>query len=361
MTEVNTALELEQGWSRRRHRQQAAYGIAILMLLATFLASLSLGVVSFSFWQALSAPSSDILPSSWKPSAPSYQIGLIQNLRLPRTLMAIVAGGGLSLAGAAMQGITRNVLVSPFTVGISSAAAFGASLAILFGSSGQSSSGSYLIIGSAFASALLCAGFVLLLSSLRGIGATMLVLCGVAFTYLFSALTATAQFISSEQQLAAIVHWTFGSVNGITWREVRITSCIFLVTAPPIIFHAEALNAFATGGDEIAASLGFSVARTRLIVTLAVVFLTAAIVSFVGVIGFVGLVAPHIARLLVQGDNKVLLPFSILTGALLVLSADLIGRLIFAPVIVPVGIVVSYLGVPIFLQLLISRKQEWGD
>jgi iron complex transport system permease protein len=361
MTQTQEGLDLAAGWRRRRHRQQAAYGIAILMLFAAFLASLDLGVVALSPWQTLSALFPSLFPASWKAAMSAGQVAIVQDLRLPRALMATIAGGGLSLAGTAMQGITRNVLVSPFTVGISPAAAFGASLAILFGSASAIHLGPYLIIGSAFTSAMICAAFVLILSSLRGVSATMLVLCGVAFTYLFGALTATIQFISSEQQLVTIVHWTFGSVNGTTWPEVRIAGFALLITAPPILLHATALNAFATGGDEIAASLGFPVAHTRLIITLAVVFLTAAIVSFVGVIGFVGLVAPHIARLIVQGDNKVLLPFSILTGALLVLVADLIGRLVFAPVVIPVGIVVAYLGVPIFLQLLISRRQEWGD
>jgi len=361
MKDIQEVDLLAEGWRRRKGRQQAAYCVAMLMMLMAFSTSLSLGVDSLSPWQTFSALLSSLLPAAWTATLSHQQIEIVQDLRLPRALMAILAGGGLSIAGVAMQGITRNVLVSPFTVGISPAAAFGASLAILFGSESGSYAGSYFIIVSAFASAMICAGLVLLLSSLRGVSATMLILCGVAFTYLFGALTATIQFISSEQQLAAMIHWTFGSVNGATWPEVRLVSCVSLLTIPPILFHASALNAFASGGDEIAASLGFAVARTRLIVTLAVVLLTAAIVSFVGVIGFVGLVAPHIARLLVRGDNKVLLPFSLVVGALLVLIADLLGRMVFAPIVIPVGIVVAYIGVPIFLQLLVSRREEWGD
>jgi iron complex transport system permease protein len=256
-----------------------------------------------------------------------------------------------------MQGITRNPLVSPYTVGISPAAAFGASLAILSGV-GSLLSGPYLIVAAAFASAVLCATLVLAFSALRGVSASMLVLGGVGLTYLFSALTASVQFVATEQQLAAIVQWTFGSLNGATWNEVAIAGCILLIGAPLLQWQAWALNAFAAGGDEIAASLGFAVGRVRALVTIVAVMMTAAIVSFTGVIGFVGLVAPHIARLLIGGDHRWLLPFSAIVGALLVLLSDMAGRLLFAPVIIPVGIVVAYVGVPLFLHLLLSSRHK---
>ena len=336
---------------QQRRRRLALCGGAVGLLALLVVVSLSLGVRDFGplqMLQLLTSPASD-------PGAGAVLFAL----RLPRAAMAVVAGAGLALSGAAMQGVTRNVLVSPYTMGISPAAAFGASLAILAGAN-LGASGAWFIIAAAFASAVLCAVLVLGLAAMRGVTATMLVLGGIGLTHLFAALTASVQFIASEQQLSAIVQWTFGSLNGITWHEAGIAAVVLVVCAPALLAHAWALNAFAAGGDEVAASLGFAVRRVRAVVTVAAVMITAAIVSFTGVIGFVGLVAPHIARLLVGGDHRWLLPLSAACGAILVLAADTAGRLLLAPVIVPVGIVVAYIGVPLFLHLLLGSRQR-GD
>lgn len=342
-------LALKQGWT---------VAVGIVLLLVTSVTSISLGVDSLTPWKVLGAIAPNLLPAAWTADLTTTQITVLQNLRMPRTVMAMISGAGLAMAGVAMQGITRNPLVSPYTLGISPAAAFGASLAILFGLNASPQSGPYWTVALAFTSALICASVVLGLASLRGVNAMVLILGGVGLTYLFAALTATVQFLANEQQLAAIIHWTFGSLNGRTWDEVAITGSVCLICIPVLLWHSGALNAFAAGGDDVAASLGVSVIRTRTVVTLAAVLVSAAIVSFTGVIGFVGLVAPHIARLLIGGNHRVLLPFAAIVGALLVLSADMLGRLMFAPVMIPVGIVVSYIGVPLFLHLLLTRRNE---
>ena len=342
-------------WHAQRVRIAA---LSVVLLLLAVLASLSLGVHNMTPWQLLRDLVSLLPGMEAQRQLSDTQREVLLRLRMPRTAMALICGAGLAMAGVAMQGITRNPLVSPYTIGISPAAAFGASLAILFGWNHLPDTGLYWTVGLAFLSAMVCAVGVLGLATLRGVSAIVLVLAGVAFTYLFGALTATIQFFASEQQLAAIVHWTFGSLNGRSWQEVAVAGGIWLACSPVLMFHAGALNAFSAGGDDVAASLGVSVARTRAAVTLAAVLSSAAIVSFTGVIGFVGLVAPHIARLLIGGDHRVLLPFSAVTGALLVLLADMTGRLLFAPVIVPVGIVVAYIGVPLFLHLLLTRRNE---
>jgi len=342
---------------RRRWRNWLALLAGLLLLVAAMSLSAALGVQKLSMATSLRGLFAPLLPQAWLSDIPRWQIELLQQLRLPRIVMAVVAGAGLALAGVAMQGITRNPLVSPYTVGISPAAAFGASLAILSGAAGAWSA-PYLTVAAAFVSAVLCATLVLAFSALRGVSSTMLVLGGVGLTYLFSALTASVQFVATEQQLSAIVQWTFGSLNGSTWNEVAIAGGVLLLGAPLLQWHAWALNAFAAGGDDIAASLGFAVGRVRAVVTIVAVMITAAVVSFTGVIGFVGLVAPHIARLLIGGDHRWLLPFSAIVGALLVLLSDMTGRLLFAPVIIPVGIVVAYVGVPLFLHLLLSSRHK---
>ncbi|MFJ9534830.1 FecCD family ABC transporter permease [Herbaspirillum sp. NPDC101396] len=353
---------LMQALQRHQRRNALAMVAGVALLIAAMALAGSLGAQKFGMATSLRALFAPLLPAAWLSDIPAWQISLLQQLRLPRIVMAVVAGAGLALAGVAMQGITRNPLVSPYTVGISPAAAFGASLAILSGATGIAGawSGLYLTVAAAFASAVLCATLVLAFSALRGVSATMLVLGGVGLTYLFSALTASVQFVATEQQLAAIVQWTFGSLNGSTWNEVAVAGGVLLLGAPLLQWHAWALNAFAAGGDDIAASLGFAVGRVRTVVTVVAVMITAAVVSFTGVIGFVGLVAPHIARLLIGGDHRWLLPFSAIVGALLVLLSDMAGRLLFAPVIIPVGIVVAYVGVPLFLHLLLSSRHKAG-
>ncbi|MFJ9453127.1 FecCD family ABC transporter permease [Herbaspirillum sp. NPDC101397] len=353
---------LMQALQRHQRRNALAMVAGVALLIAAMALAGSLGAQKFGMATSLRALFAPLLPAAWLSDIPAWQISLLQQLRLPRVVMAVVAGAGLALAGVAMQGITRNPLVSPYTVGISPAAAFGASLAILSGATGIAGawSGLYMTVAAAFASAVLCATLVLAFSALRGVSATMLVLGGVGLTYLFSALTASVQFVATEQQLAAIVQWTFGSLNGSTWNEVAVAGGVLLLGAPLLQWHAWALNAFAAGGDDIAASLGFAVGRVRTVVTVVAVMITAAVVSFTGVIGFVGLVAPHIARLLIGGDHRWLLPFSAIVGALLVLLSDMAGRLLFAPVIIPVGIVVAYVGVPLFLHLLLSSRHKAG-
>ena len=352
---------LERAVRRYVARRIILIGAGLMLLILAVLISVGAGVDQMSIGKTARALLAPMLPKDWTTDISALQITVLYSLRLPRTIMAVVGGASLSVAGVAMQGITHNPLVSPYTVGISPAAAFGASLAILFGLAGAPGLGPWWTVAGAFISAIACAGVVLILSALRGVTSTMLILGGVALTYLFAAMTATVQFVATEQQLASIVQWTFGSLNGVTWNEVCVDLAVFLVMLPVLIIHAPALNAFAAGGDEMAAALGFHVGRTRILVTIAAVLVTAVVVSFVGVIGFVGLVAPHIARMLIGGDHRVLLPFACISGGLLLLAADMIGRLAFAPVIIPVGIVVAYIGVPIFLQLLLSRRRELAN
>jgi iron complex transport system permease protein len=352
--------ELPQALRRLRASRWRVALLAVGALTLAVLASLSLGVQSQSM-ATVAQQLLSLLPGLESLAIDGPQRNVLLQLRLPRTAMALVCGAGLALAGVAMQGITRNPLVSPYTLGISPAAAFGASIAILLGWNTLPGAGPWWTVGLAFAAAMACAAAVLALASLRGVNAMVLVLAGVAFTYLFGALTATLQFFASEQQLAAIVHWTFGSLNGRSWHEVAVAGAVCLVCAPVMFAHAGALNAFSAGGDDVAASLGVAVARARIAITLAAVLSSAAIVSFTGVIGFVGLVAPHIARLLIGGDHRALLPFAAVVGALLVLLADMAGRLLFAPVMVPVGIVVAFLGVPLFLHLLLTRRNEMAS
>lgn len=328
-------------------------GVVLLVLLAVF--AMTLGANDISLAQAFQILLG--LPDGLIANVSTLQEKVVIQLRLPRIVMAIVAGAGLSVTGVMMQGITRNPLVSPFTVGLSPAAAFGAALAILFGALHIPEIGNYMIVGGAFASSIICACIVLGIAGLSGISATTIILAGIGLTYLFSALTATLQFFATQEQLAAIVHWTFGSLNAASWDEVGFSAVILVVAAPIFWRMSWALNALAAG-EETATSLGYNLKSMRLITALLSVFITASIIAFTGVIGFIGLVSPHISRMIIGNDHRWLVPFSMLVGAILLLVADTIGRALFSPAIIPVGIVVAYVGVPIFVHLILKQRRS---
>lgn len=348
---------IRRAYARRTARAGALTSAALAALVAIALFALSLGANDLTFPQAVQIAFGFVLPDNLVAEVSSLQEKVVLQLRLPRIVMAIVAGAGLSVAGVMMQGITRNPLVSPFTVGLSPAAAFGAALAILSGALAMPDYGTYLIVAGAFASSLVCAAIVLGIAGLSGISATTIILAGIGLTYLFSAFTATLQFVATQEQLAAIVHWTFGSLNAAGWDEVGLSALILAVSAPVFWKLAWALNALAAG-EETAASLGYDLKTTRLLTALFSVLLTAGIIAFTGVIGFVGLVAPHIARMMIGNDHRWLIPFAMIIGALLLLVADTIGRSLFAPAVIPVGIVVAYVGVPLFVHLILRQRRR---
>ena len=331
----------------------------VAIILTGFVLMLALAVI-FAALGATNTPCVDILRTlvrlALRQELDTPQT-VILHLRLPRVVMAMLAGAGLSISGAAMQGITRNPLVSPFTIGVSNAAAFGASLSIVFGLGILPGTESGTVI-TAFLLAFLSAALVYLVSLRAGLSPETLVLTGIAINYLFSAATSLIQYFADEHRLSAAVAWAFGSFNGAEWNEVGTTAVAVLVTGVGLYICAPSLDLLASGDDEVARSLGANPQRVRAVAGALSVMATAAVISFTGVIGFVGLAGPHIARLLLGSGHRHLIPFSAVVGAILTLTADTIGRLILAPVLIPVGIVVSFLGVPIFVNLILTRRKR---
>lgn len=282
---------------------------------------------------------------------------IIWTYRLPRILMAVLTGASLGLAGAVMQAILKNPLASPFTLGISSAASFGAALAIVLGA-GIAASGS-LIVANAFIFTLIAAGAVYILAQYRGISSETMIMAGIAIMYLFSALTSFLQYIGDSEAVNAVVFWMLGSLSRSTWTSVTISSGVLLCIFPIFLYMARSFNSLADG-DETAKSLGVNVGFIRISAMAAASLLTASVICFTGTIGFIGLVAPHITRMIVGGDHRFLLPGTTIVGSLLLLGADSIGRTIMSPIIIPVGITTSFLGVPFFVYLFLKRrKQHW--
>lgn len=281
---------------------------------------------------------------------------IVVYMRAPAILMALIAGMALSLAGSVMQSITHNDLVSPFTLGVSAAAAFGASVCIVWGNSIVHSSIG-MVIG-AFISSLICIFIVYIISVKAGSSASTLVLVGIAMNYLFSALSAIVQFFAQEYKLGEIVHWTFGTFDKATWTTVGISFTVLVIST--IIFHffSLQLDAMSMNDDETVISLGINPKKLRITSGLVSVLLTSAIISFTGVIGFVGLISPHIARILVGNEHRLFLPMSAMIGACLLIYSDFVGKYILYPVSIPVGIVVSFIGVPVFVHLVMAMRRE---
>ncbi|WP_316897690.1 iron ABC transporter permease [Pseudodesulfovibrio indicus] len=291
---------------------------------------------------------------------------IIWNIRLPQALTSIVAGAGLSVAGAAMQSILRNPLGSPFTLGISHAAAFGAAFAVMILGGGIMTSASadtvnvtspYLTTGVAFVFSLLAAGIIVAVSRLRGATPEIMILTGVALGALFTAGTMFLQYFADDVQLAAMVFWTFGDTARASWSELGVMASVTLVCT--IYFLANGWNYNAIdAGDETAKGLGVRVDRVRMVGMLLASMLTAVIIAFLGIIGFVGLVVPHMVRRVIGSDHRFLLPGSILAGGLLLLAADTTARLVLAPHVLPVSVLTAFLGAPVFIYLIIRGQRR---
>jgi iron complex transport system permease protein len=289
---------------------------------------------------------------------------VIWNIRLPRMITSVIAGAGLAVAGAVMQNILKNPLASPFTIGISQGAGFGAAFAIIILGAGSTNPAGIeavtvnspnLVVLSAFAGSMLSVIFILALSLLRRITPEAVILAGVALSAFFGAATMFLQYFASDMQVAATVFWTFGDLGKAGWLENGIMLAAFLAAFGYFFAVRWRFNAL-QWGDEVAQSLGVRVGRLRIIGMVLSSLIVAVITAFLGIIGFIGLIAPHIARFLVGSDHRFLIPCTAVLGALLLLVSDIIARLLLPPIILPVGIITSFLGAPLFLYLLIRGQ-----
>jgi iron complex transport system permease protein len=272
-------------------------------------------------------------------------------IRLPQAVAGLLCGASLAVAGAVMQIILHNPLGSPFTLGISNAAAFGASLSFLLIPAGNALISTTLI---AFLFSLAASVVILLISYTRQSSPEVMVLVGVALSSLFSAGVMLLQYAADDTQLAAMVFWSFGDTSRVSWQEISI---IFAALLPVMIFlmaNRWSLHAMLLG-DENAYGVGVSVSALRLTGMGAAALVTAVVISFAGVIGFVGLAAPHITKRVIGEGNPYYLVSSMLTGAMLLSGADLISRTVLAPRVLPVAILTSFLGAPLFIYLIVTR------
>ncbi len=338
-------------------RKAAFVTLTALMLIPAVLLALSLG--------AAHVPVGDVARTLLGLEVPKKHEVIVWSIRLPQALAAIVAGAGLAVAGAAMQSILRNPLGSPFTLGISHAAAFGAALSVMMLSPSAVPGAQAAKIPitdpfttsfAAFVFSLTASGVIVGVARIRGASPETMVLTGVALGALSTAGTMFLQFFADDVKLAAMVYWTFGDTARITWPNLELLAYVTLACS--IYFLAQGWNYNAAdAGDETAKGLGIEVERLRLAGMVVASLLTAVVISFLGVIGFVGLVVPHMIRRLIGSDHRFLLPASLFGGGLLLLIADTVARLMLAPNVLPVSVLTAFVGAPVFIGLILRGRR----
>ncbi len=323
-------------------------GVLVLAILASVILDFTLGPAGLSLdtlWQTLTHP--DAVDAGTRV--------IVWDIRLPYALMAVVVGFSLGLAGAEMQTILNNPLASPFTLGVSSAAAFGAALAIILGIGIPGVPDQWFISANAFVFALFAALMLDGVTRWTKVSTSGVVLFGIALVFTFNALVSMMQFIASEDTLQGLVFWTMGSLARASWEKLGVLSAAFAILVPFSMLSSWKLTALRLGEDR-AVSFGIDVRRLRLATLLRISILSALAVAFVGPIGFIGLVAPHIARMMFGEDHRYYLPASALVGALVLSLASVASKNLIPGVIIPVGIVTSLVGVPFFLSIILRHR-----
>ncbi|MBP2144253.1 iron complex transport system permease protein [Methanococcus voltae] len=341
---------------KKKNLQKIILGlILILLLIIISIYSICTGEYQLSIM--------DIINSIFGNGSVASDL-VIWNIRIPRVLAATVAGVSLAVSGAVMQCVLRNPLASPYTMGVSHGAMFGACVAIMLLGVGSADSHGSIVVDNfqavsvfAFIGSLIGVFVVLGLAKLRRLTPESMILAGVAMGSLFTAGTTLLQYFADEMQLAAMVYWTFGDLGRAGWTEITIMFAIAVISMIYFIYKRWDYNALESG-EETAKSVGVNTERTRLLGMVMASLLTSICVSFLGIIGFIGLICPHLVRIAVGGDYRYLIPLSALVGAVIVTFSDLIATTIISPIVLPVGILTSFLGAPMFLYLLMRMYKK---
>lgn len=282
---------------------------------------------------------------------------ILWDIRLPDALIAIVIGGMLGLAGLETQTGLNNPLASPFTLGISSAAVLGASIAIIL-FQGTTVAGAEIAVPTLALTFALCASvLIVIFTAMLGGEQSAIILFGLALMFLCGAATSALQYLSTPEAVQQIVFWTIGNLTKVSWREVIIVTSVFLLVLPFSLRHVWVMTLLRSGEMQ-ASSAGIDVGRLRLFLVLRVSLLSAFSVCFVGTIGFIGLVGPHIARLLIGEDHRFLMPGACLCGAVILSFSSVLTKAIIPGILIPVGIITSFIGVPILMVLIIKRGRQ---
>ncbi|MCQ2079220.1 MAG: iron ABC transporter permease [archaeon] len=323
--------------------------LAVVIVAAGY--SVTQGSTSISIITTYQILLNDIFPGTFDIQ-PAYTF-IVNHIRGPRVLMAVFAGVILALGGALMQTLFRNPLATPYTLGISSGAGFGATLYFVFGIS--LIPGTYGLIANAFLCSMIPAAIIFVAATNRKVTPTTMVLGGVAISYMFSACNTLSQYFGDSDAVKDVVFWSVGDLNSVSLSQIPYAAITALLLFAFSMIVSRNLNIMRMG-DDSAKSLGVNVNITRLAVVGVVCLSTAVIISFTGPIGFICLLSPHISRKLVGNDLRYLLPASAVTGATLLVFADYIAKMALDPILLPVGAITALIGAPVLIYLLFIKR-----
>lgn len=326
------------------------------------LIGLLISAVSF-ITDVIVGPASLTLRDVWLAVMQSPEVSknadvIIWSIRLPTAVMALLVGASLGIAGAGMQTILDNPLSSPYTLGISAGAGFGASLVVVIGLSSLEFLGEFMVPFGAFVFAGLTSFFIYSINKIKNFSSETMILAGIGMMFLFQALQSLMQYMATPEALQNIVFWTMGSLTKANWLSISIVLVALLVMLPLMMRESWRLTALKLG-DEKASGLGVNVENLRVKIFLFISIITAVAVSFVGTIGFIGIVGPHIARMLVGEDQRYFLPLSAVCGMVILSLAYIASKMLIPGAMFPIGIVTAIIGVPFFFSLVLTRKGSY--
>lgn len=324
-------------------------GISVLVSLSTGSMDITLASLFSTLLEKLAPGFIDV---------DTFQSITVWEIRLPGIALGLLVGTALAISGSGMQAILNNPLASPYTLGISSAAGFGAALAILLGAGSAGRLGPFIIAASAFLFSCFSFSIIYFIARLKTTSASSMLFAGIALMYLFSALLSLIQYFAPEEVLQQIVFWMFGSLSGASWSRVFVVFILVIVAGTILSRNAWKLTTLKFGED-VSKGMGVDTEKVRNTTMICTSLLTAGAVCFTGVIGFIGLVSPHIARMLLGEDVRFLFCGGAMIGAILLVVADTLARSVFAPYVLPVGIVTSSIGAPFFIYLVIKKRGDF--
>ncbi len=339
--------------------------VTFFLTLAAVVVSVSIGAVDIPLRDTLKVFGHAILPSVVAEPSHSYYSNIILNDRLSRTILCVFTGFALAVAGAVMQNVLRNPLVSPFTLGLSSAASFGAAIAILFGGGITGSmmilgheffTKSILVAGMAFVVSLASISVVIFLTRNRSISRSTIILMGVIISYLFQAGVSATKYFSDDDALREITLWLMGGMWNATWGVDYLVIPVVIICALVLEMYSVKVNIL-SAGDDVASSLGIDVQKLRSVTLILCTLMTSICLAFTGIIGFIGLMAPHITRMFIGNDSRYLFPASGFLGSLILLVSDTVARMIIRPEEIPVGIIMYVMGGIFFIWLVTTKKK----
>ena len=358
-----TSGDIRDTYSRYTARRVLFIAIFVVILVALALVSLAVGTRSLSVSEVYGILEDHISGVTYDQAtqyALWYDDNIVWNYRLPRVIFAIIAGAGLSVAGAAMQSVMKNPLADPYTTGISSGAMLGVAIGMVLGfTAGAGGIDGYGLVINAMLFAMIPVFVIYVMSPFLNKSPATLILAGTAVSYLFSSLTNILLVSTDEQTLSEVYRWQVGSLSDLSWDSIPLVLVVCLIGTVVLLVLSNKLNLMSLE-DKDARALGLDSEKVRLVCLVVLSFMAASIISSVGIIGFVGLIVPHMVRLIIGADNRFVIPGSVVVGAAFLLGCDIVSRAIDVSAAIPVGVITALIGAPIFLYLIIrQRRAVW--